>query len=586
MKSNNFRTIIKTIPSGLFALDLKFIVTVWNQEMEKITNLSKEQIIGRPLLDYFPKLTDTDLFKIYELAVSSEDIISLTNSSAFCPESTQYKKSYYSLKARTLFDKNHPTGCVVLLEDTTSSQMTQSALMESERRLSTLMDNLVGMAYRILNDEHWTLEYISKGSMDLLGFDSHYLQGNPRNRFSERVHPDDQEKVRKTIHAAVKEKKTFELFYRLKTADNVYKWVWEQGTGVFDKKGNLEALEGYVNDFTTPKATELELRRENERLRYSIKDRYRLGNMVGKSQAMQRVYELILKAAESDNNVIIYGETGTGKELAAKAIHTLSERKPFSFVPINCGAMSETLLESEFFGHIKGAFTGATKDKTGFLDVADKGTLFLDELGEISLPLQVKLLRFLDGEGYSPVGSTLVKKTDIKIVAATNRHLKEEVIKGKIRKDFFYRIHILPIYLPPLRERKEDIPLLIDYFLDIFEQKGKKATIPADVREAMIHYHWPGNVRELQNTILRYITLKQIDFLEEIAVSNDRSRFSKLDMNQPKSLKSMTAAYEKKIILQMLEQHQWNRTRVAKLLGIDRKTLFTKIKQHKLLAAE
>ena len=575
--------IIHNIPTGLFTTDRQFRVLIWNPMMETLTGLAADAIIDQHLFDHFPELKKTPLAGIFSSPPETGHFLNLDNCPLFSRESSHYKERYHNIKAKPLAPDDREIQCLCLLEETTSRYMTEHALRESERRLSTLMDNLPGMAYRILNDKHWTLEYVSRGSMDLLGFDSHYLQGNPSNRFSERVHPEDQEKVRKTIDQAVKNKTFFELFYRLRTASNVYRWVWEQGTGVFDQNGTLVALEGYVNDFTTPKATELELRRENERLRSGIKDRYRLGNMIGKSESMQSVYELVIKAAASDTNVIVYGDTGTGKELVAKAIHNLSDRKPYSFVPVNCGAMSETLLESEFFGHTKGAFTGANKNKDGYLDVADKGTLFLDELGEISLPLQVKLLRVLDGKGFSPVGSTRVKKPDIKIVAATNRNLKKEVQQGKIRQDFFYRIHVLPIYLPPLRERKEDIPLLIDYFLDLFHKQGKKASIPSAVREMMLNYQWPGNVSQLQNTILRYITLKRIDFIEQDPSNEPVSEIiPDVDSCGPKPLRAMMDECEKKIILNVLNDNQWQRAKVAKILGVDRKTLFSKMKRHQL----
>jgi len=186
---------------------------------------------------------------------------------------------------------------------------------------------------------------------------------------------------------------------------------------------------------------------------------------------MQDVYEFILQAAATQANVIIYGESGTGKELVAKAIHETSDRSKKSFVTVHCGAIPETLMESEFFGYKKGSFTGANLDKRGYLDEADGGTLFLDEVGEIGLNMQVKLLRAIAGGGYTPVGSSTKKNTDVRIVAATNRNLRDMVKRGIMREDFFYRIHILPIYLPPLRDRKDDLPLLVDHFLQIQDKK-------------------------------------------------------------------------------------------------------------------
>ncbi|MBN2417894.1 MAG: sigma-54-dependent Fis family transcriptional regulator, partial [Deltaproteobacteria bacterium] len=327
------------------------------------------------------------------------------------------------------------------------------------------------------------------------------------------------------------------------------------------------------------------LRTENMRLKASLSDRYKFGSIIGKSQAMQEVYENIVNASASDAGVIIYGESGTGKELVAREIHNNSSRKDRKLIYVNCGAIPENLIESEFFGYKKGAFTGATKDKHGFLDIAEGGTLFLDEIGEIPLNMQVKLLRAIEGRGYTPVGSTETKKTDIRIIAATNRDLKELVRKGLMRQDFFYRIQIIPVYLPPLRERKEDIPLLLDHF---FEQYEKKSIPPvtARIREALQNYDWPGNVRELQNTIHRFITLKKLDF---IAMNPGNSLYGEelpddVDFKEDFSLNQAMDVYEKRILEKALSSHNWHKTRAADALKIDRKTLFNKMKKHDLLS--
>jgi len=209
------------------------------------------------------------------------------------------------------------------------------------------------------------------------------------------------------------------------------------------------------------------------KMRSSIMNRYRFGQIIGKGPAMQKVYKLISKAAASDVNVVVYGESGTGKELVARAIHDMSDRRDRAFVPVNCRAIPHTLIESELFGYKKGAFTGANMDKHGYLDLAEGGTLFLDEVGELGVNMQVKLLRAIDGGGYFPVGSNKTKNSDFRIIAATNRNLRDQVNRGVIREEFFYRIHVIPITLPPLRDRKEDIPLLIDHFLQLYNNNGK-----------------------------------------------------------------------------------------------------------------
>ena len=356
------------------------------------------------------------------------------------------------------------------------------------------------------------------------------------------------------------------------------------------RSGALIGMRGILFDLTAIRkaeaalrASEAQLRQENLRLRSSLKGVGRFGRIIGKSQPMQDVYQVILKAAASSANVIIYGESGTGKELVAQTIHKLSDRSRRPFVPVNCGAIPENLLESEFFGHKRGAFTGAHKDKPGFLAEADGGTLFLDEIGEINPNLQVKLLRAIEGGGYTPIGSNETIVPDIRIVAATNRNLTEEVRKGTLRDDFFYRIHIIPIQLPPLRSRREDIPLLIQHFLQSLSDADTLPVMPDHAIQAMMQRDWPGNVRELQNAVHRFITLNSVESTDVSPASPaPRPAIAPPTIDTALSLKAAMAHYEKQYLRQMLDTHQWHRARVASLLGIDRRTLFRKMKDHGL----
>ena len=330
------------------------------------------------------------------------------------------------------------------------------------------------------------------------------------------------------------------------------------------------------------KASETSLREENVRLKANIKERYRFGKIIGKSPVMQEIYELILKAAASDVGVIVYGESGTGKELVAEAIHEMSDRKEKPFVPVNAGGVAETLLESEFFGYKKGAFTGANTDKPGLLHLADKGTLFLDELGEIGPNLQAKLLRAIEGGGFTPVGCLEAETSDFRIIAATNKDLKKQVKKGIMREDFFYCIHIFPIHLPPLRERKEDIPLLIEHFMQNHSPSKNLPTITAGVMEALTSYDWPGNVRELINTMHRYVTLGEVDFLGEqtIAPGGEISNFGDNPRHGKIALDQAMANYEKATILSALKNSQGHKIKTAAALGISRAALYNKMKKY------
>lgn len=366
------------------------------------------------------------------------------------------------------------------------------------------------------------------------------------------------------------------------------KKIWGEGLHTLIRWDGDFAVLATVRDITKAKQREMEsqrettvLRRQNIQLASTIKDRYRFGEIIGKSPAMQEVYEQILAAGAGNANVVVYGESGTGKELVAMAIHQLSDYCDGTFVPVNCGAIPENLMESEFFGHKKGAFTGANSDKKGFLDYANGGTLFLDEVGNISLGMQVRLLRAIEGGGHTPLGSNQVRKSDFRIIAATNRPLIELVREGGMREDFFFRVHIVPLYLPPLRNRKEDILLLIDHFMQAFNRGEEHRVLPGKVLDAFVEYDWPGNVRELQNVLQRYLTMGRLEFASGWTTkSMDTEKAAEPDEIAGEDLRDKVDRYEKKIILQSLEKVRWNRTRLCTLLGIPRRTLTYKLNKY------
>jgi PAS domain S-box-containing protein len=350
---------------------------------------------------------------------------------------------------------------------------------------------------------------------------------------------------------------------------------------------------GAARDITERKERELAMRKETRqyqnqltKLRSTLKERYRFQDIIGKSKPMQEIYELILNASASDANAVIYGESGTGKELVAKTIHDLSERAKSTFVPVNCGAVPESLFESEFFGHKKGSFTGAISDHLGFFDQAAGGTLFLDEVGEFSLNLQVKMLRAIEGGGYTPVGGSNVRKADVRIIAATNRNLPKFVKEGKMREDFFYRLNVIPINLPPLRERREDISLLVEHYLEKFAQGKTPKPLSGRAMDALCNFDWPGNIRQLQNVIQRYTTLQNVDFSELLTgFQNDEARmeieteseaFHKLDF------KGAVSDLEERLIRKALERTKWHKAKAANLLGLPRRTFFRKLKEYEL----
>lgn len=351
---------------------------------------------------------------------------------------------------------------------------------------------------------------------------------------------------------------------------------WETGPAV------LTAIRNITGDVLREIAIQEEaehIRKENIKLRSSIKERYRFGRLIGKSAPMQKVYELILKAAATDTNIIILGESGTGKELVASAVHEMSDRVDKAFITVNCGAISENLIESEFFGHRKGAFTGADTDKKGYFHAADKGSLFLDEVGEIGLNMQVKLLRVLETGEYTPVGDTSSRKSDTRIIFATNRTPSEMVEKGLMREDFYYRISVIPISLPPLRERKEDIPLLVDHFLRLSSESERDPVIPGKIIDAMYNYDWPGNVRELLSVVRRYLVLGDFPILKMGEKAGKPDPDLDDDYVEIKDIAQAMVIQEKRFILNALNQNRWHKGKTAAALKIDPKTLYTKMKK-------
>ena len=339
---------------------------------------------------------------------------------------------------------------------------------------------------------------------------------------------------------------------------------------------------------TLRKAEERErLRKENEFLRKEIKKEYSFENIVSKNEKMQKMFEVIRKVAQYKSTILITGESGTGKELVARALHYNSDRAKNPFIPVNCGAIPENLLESELFGHAKGAFTDAIRTKKGLFEEADGGTLFLDEIGELPLLLQVKLLRVLQEGEIRRVGESKPIQVDVRIVAATVKDLAKEVSEGKFRDDLFYRLNVLPVHIPPLRERKEDIPLLVNHFINVHNQSLNKrvAGIEPKALETLMNYRWYGNVRELENTIERAIVLTDgenigLDNLPyEIQNFEDKEQLPSL-AEEEYSIKKTSKILERNLIQKALKQTKGNHTHAARLLEISHRALLYKIKEY------
>jgi two-component system response regulator AtoC len=318
---------------------------------------------------------------------------------------------------------------------------------------------------------------------------------------------------------------------------------------------------------------------ENKYLKEELEEKYKDVQIIGGSKAIKEVLSTVSRVAKSKSTVLIRGESGTGKELVARAIHTLSDRADRRFIPVSCAALPETLLESELFGHEKGAFTGAIKRKEGRFELADGGTLFLDEIGDISLETQIKILRAIEFQEFERLGGKETLKVDVRITSATNQDLERKINEGTFREDLYYRLNVISIFVPPLRERKEDLMLLVDHFIKKANQKCGKTIkgITTEVKDIILGYDWPGNVRELENVIERGVVLSRTEVIDESDLPYfGLSKSKETTSSSNRTLKDM----EKKHILNTLKMTDWNLGKTADILGIHRNTLRLKMKEY------
>lgn len=565
-----YRSVFENTGTATIIIENDTTVSLANERFSALTGYSKKDIEGKmrwPVL--IAKKTDlTRMLRYHASRRLTANYVPIEYEFTLRDKNGNLKDVF--LRVDMINDSD---ASVASLLDITSLKNTRRSLLESESRLSGFLEAFEGDIY-ICSENH-QLVFMNRKLKESL----------PPTEEDQPCHKrlyDLDEPCEWCDGPEVFAGKTVKLEFQ-HPVDG--RWYYSVSSPVYEDENCVSQKQTVIIDIherrmkeEVLKERETYLAKENLLLRNNIRDRYKFGSIIGKSKVMQKVYELILRAAGTSANVILYGESGTGKELVAKAIHEMSDRSDGPFVPVNCGAIPAGLMESEYFGYCKGAFTGANKDKAGLFERADRGTLFLDELGEIEEAMQVKLLRVLENYGYTPLGGMRIWKPDVRIISATNRNLRVLLENGKMREDFFYRIHIIPITLPPLRDRREDIPLLAEHFLKKYTTRADHFFHGQDL-DRLINHDWPGNVRELENTVQRYVNLNVLELSEGDAGKHNRYPAKKGVECFDMSLRDATKKFERKLIIEHLNTCRWNRSLVARRLGIQRKTLYLKMQQ-------
>ncbi len=579
--------ILKAIPYAIVFADQQRQIVMVNKTLETIFDYQEQELLG--------KTTD--------ILYASKEEYENQGRVRFHPNSEEKLQAYevdYRKKDGTIFpsetigtvllDENGKTfGFLGLIQDISDRKKVEDSLRELELMYRTVADFTYDW-------ETWTnldssFRYVSPSCERITGYTAGHFMQNPK-LFKEIIVPEDR-KLWDDHHSSAKKKfKLREVQFRIKRADGTIAWIEHACQPVPGSQGKVSGFRSSNRDITERKRVEEELQQalekiqrykdqleiESKYLRSEIEIEHSHKNIIGSSNAIQYVLFKVEQIAATDTNVLILGETGTGKEVIARAIHSTSLRKDRPLVKLNCAALPANLIESELFGHEKGAFTGANGKHIGRFEVAHGATLFLDEIGELPLELQAKLLRILQDGEFERLGSTRTRKVDVRVIAATNRDLELDAREGRFRKDLWYRLNVFPITAPPLRDRTDDISLLVSYFVERFSKKqGKEITlIPEDVVSVLQKYPWPGNVRELENIIERAVIntlgnrLQLADGLETVREEIAGNHFKPLcDM-------------EREYIIRVLDETNWKvsgKNSAAEILEIDRSTLRGRMKK-------
>ena len=572
------RNVLERVSDGFVSLDSEWHYTHVNDKAAAMFGRKAEDLVGKHIWTEFPEGVGQKFYHAYNRAMSEQVPV--------------YLEEYYPPWDRWYENRIYPSkdGLSIFFTDVTERRKSQEALRESEQRFREIAEN-VAEAFWVMSPDFQTLHYLSPAFEQIFGIPRWPLE-KTREAWCAMIHPDDKEAIHRAIsgdHAEGWPQGT----YRILRPDGGVRWIRWRSFPVRDDDGKVVRITGFSEDVTELKNTEEALQRTQARLadalhvtqdrvvqlEEQVRSRTTFEHLVGKSAPMQEVYRKLRLASQSDVTVLLTGESGTGKELAAAAVHSLSERRSKPFVAVNCSAIPEALLESELFGHVKGAFTGAVRDKAGLFQTADGGTLFLDEVAEMAPQLQVKVLRALQEREIRPVGGEQTSKINVRIIAATNRDLEKLVVTEKLREDFYYRIRVFDIHMPPLRDRRDDIPLLVRHFLqEIGAGKPRSSRdITAEGFRALMNYSWPGNVRELRNAVEHGLVTAAG---REIGIADLPSHIQSSGRFEETLTPEQYAERER--LLAVLREAGGNRTKAAAMLKTSRVTLWKKMRRFQL----
>ncbi len=553
---------------GVFTVDANRKITSFNHAAELLTGYKEEEVVGKYCYQVFGNELCYGECKYHEAVLAEQKSLSFDVEIS----DRQDEKRTITKIVTPLYDFHRkPMGCIEIFQDHSTFEELINRIRYDERRLKIILDNLDIGVFTVTRGGHVT--FFNTQAEAISGYDRKDLLGKPCSIILGEGDEDGFSLLKKSIED---EKPRSNRKGVLTTKDGRTIPIRANYMALRNEQGRIVGGLATIQDLSLL-----------YQLNRAITNRYTFADMIGKSPSIQKIFEILPVVSDSEATVLIEGPTGTGKDLLAKVIHNASRRAKKPMVKVNCAALPDNLLESEMFGYVKGAFTGADRDKPGRFQEADKGTIFLDEIGDLPLSLQAKLLRVLEDREFYPLGSRKTTKVDVRIITATNQNLERLVEEKRFREDLFYRLNVIRLELPPLKERKGDIPLLIEHILKRLSavKETQINKISEEAMEVLLNYDYPGNIRELENVLEHALTICQEKIIERrhLPLSLQRSITTKGPSPKPvEGLDTLSQFSEKKRIVEMLKRHNGHRGRAAQELNMDRTTLWRKMKKYHL----